>query len=101
VVVEKQRVTRPPLETVAVNAGYGALVGVLVGGGVALIEQDHVGRDLMVGTGVGVIVGAVVGAVQVATSGGGDKPVRDGLGSTERSPPPRGMYTFPVLGGKF
>jgi hypothetical protein len=101
VVVEHERVSRPPLETVAVNAGYGALAGALVGGGVALIERDHVGRDLAVGTGVGVIVGAIVGAVSATSSGGGDRPARDGLGSLDRSPPPRGVYTFSLYSGRF
>jgi len=102
VVVERERVvTRPPLETIAVNAGFGGLAGALVGGGVALIEQEHAGRDLMVGTGVGVIVGAIVGAVRATSGGSADRPVRDGLGSAERSPPPRGVYTFSIYGRRF
>jgi hypothetical protein len=85
VVVERERDRPSALRTVAVNAGYGALAGALVGAGVALLEQgDNWGRDLMIGTGAGIIVGAVVGGVQAASRGDDRRVALDGLGTPQR-----------------
>lgn len=63
-VVERRREKPNPLATVAMDAAYGGVAGLLVGGGVALVQQgDNWGRDIMVGAGVGLIVGAAVGVV--------------------------------------
>jgi hypothetical protein len=62
VAVIERREKPNPLGTVAMDAGYGGVAGLLVGGGIALIQQgDDWGRDLMVGAGIGLIVGAAVG----------------------------------------
>jgi hypothetical protein len=64
VVVERRREKPNPLATVATDAAYGGVAGLLVGGGVALVQQgDNWGRDVMVGAGLGLILGAAVGAV--------------------------------------
>jgi hypothetical protein len=85
VVVERERERPSALKTVAVNAGYGAVAGALVGAGVALLEQgDNWGRDLMIGTGAGIIVGAVVGGVQAASRGEDRRVAMDGLGTPQR-----------------
>ncbi len=64
VVVERRREKPNPLATVATDAAYGGVSGLLVGGGVALVQQgDNWGRDIMVGAGLGLILGAAVGAV--------------------------------------
>ena len=71
------------LETVAVDAGYGALAGALVGAGISLIDQgSNLGRNLMLGAGAGILVGAAVGAIQAYNQG--DRVASDGLGSPER-----------------
>jgi hypothetical protein len=63
VVVEEHR--RAPMAIVATDALYGGLAGVLVGGGVALLENnDHWQRDLMVGAGAGILAGVGVGIAQ-------------------------------------
>ena len=54
------------------DALYGGLIGVAIGAGVALINNDfnngNWGRDLAVGGGVGLIAGGVFGAVDVLAS---------------------------------
>ncbi len=51
------------------DALYGGLIGVAIGAGVALINNDfnngNWGRDLAIGGGVGLIAGGVFGAVDV------------------------------------
>jgi hypothetical protein len=96
--------------TIALDAGYGGLAGLLVGGGVALAAQDsRWGRDLAVGAGLGLIAGAVVGIVQVTTapqryarSAAPPRDTRvawDGLERTARDP----VITAPTagFGGRF
>jgi hypothetical protein len=85
--VAVQRERRSPMATVATNALYGGLAGVVIGGGIALInEGDDWGRDLMLGAGLGVLAGAVVGGVQAyRAESRDDRPPtamsRDGLGT--------------------
>jgi hypothetical protein len=90
------------MATVARDAGYGGVTGILVGGGVALVERDHWGRDLAVGAGLGLIFGAAVGVVHAVydqraydrsvSRAAADPPpagrllARDGLGRTDRDP---------------
>lgn len=65
VVVEEEH-RRAPMAVVATDALYGGLAGVLVGGGVALLDNgDHWQRDLMIGAGVGILAGVGVGIAQV------------------------------------
>ena len=63
VVVEEHH--RAPMAIVATDALYGGLAGVLVGGGVALLDNgNHWERDLMVGAGAGILAGVGVGIAQ-------------------------------------
>jgi hypothetical protein len=91
VVIERERrPPRNPMAMVATGAAYGGVAGLLVGVGVALVNQwDHWERDTMIGAGAGLIVGAGVGAVQAtmeARDGRGDRVAFDGQGSTVRDP---------------
>ena len=65
VVVEEEH-RRAPMAIVATDALYGGLAGVLVGGGVALLDNngDHWQRDLMIGAGVGILAGVGVGIAE-------------------------------------
>jgi hypothetical protein len=63
VAVEEHR--RDPVAIVATDALYGGIAGLLVGGGVALLDNgDHWQRDLMIGAGAGILAGVGVGIVQ-------------------------------------
>ena len=63
VAVEEHR--RDPMAIVATDALYGGIAGVLVGGGIALLDNgDHWQRDLMIGAGAGILAGVGVGIVQ-------------------------------------
>jgi hypothetical protein len=63
VVVEEHR--RAPMAIVATDALYGGIAGVLVGGGIALLDNgDHWQRDLMIGAGAGILAGVGVGIAQ-------------------------------------
>jgi hypothetical protein len=87
VVVERER--RNPMMTVATDAAYGGLAGILVGFGVALVNQwDHWERDITVGAGAGVLVGAAVGAAQAAYDASQDRRrvASDGLNRTDKDP---------------
>jgi hypothetical protein len=68
------------------GALYGGLAGALIGGGVALIENDNWGRDIAIGAGAGILVGAVLGATHTFGSRRGPFPASDGLGTTARDP---------------
>lgn len=81
---DERRDRRAPMATVALNALYGGGAGALIGIGVALIEQDNYGRDVMVGTGIGVIAGAIVGGVMAYGDSGPDRLAVDGLGTPAR-----------------
>jgi hypothetical protein len=59
---------RSPIAVIARDALYGGLAGLAIGGGVALISGDNVGRDLAIGAGVGLIAGAIFGAVDAASA---------------------------------
>jgi hypothetical protein len=91
VVVERPVETRSPMGIVATDALYGGVAGLLVGGGIALVNSgDTWERDVMVGTGAGLLVGAAVGTVH-AVYAHAAKPeprvaVRDGQGSLDRHP---------------
>jgi hypothetical protein len=102
VAVVERRERPNPLGTVALDAGYGGVAGLLVGGGVALVQQgDNWGRDLMVGAGIGLIVGAAVGVAHAvyeqqqydratrraaAATRRDDLVAGDGLNRTDRDP---------------
>jgi len=63
VAVEEHR--RDPVAIVATDALYGGIAGLLVGGGIALLDNgDHWQRDLMIGAGAGILAGVGVGIVQ-------------------------------------
>jgi hypothetical protein len=106
VVVTEARERRNPLETVALDAAYGGLAGLLVGTGVALVDEwDDWDRKLMVGTGIGVIVGAAVGVVHAGYEARQDARSRrvalDGLGSPDRHPVLANAHTVFAFGGRF
>jgi hypothetical protein len=63
VVVEERH--RAPMAIIATDALYGGIAGVLIGGGIALLNDgDHWQRDLMIGAGAGILAGVGVGVVQ-------------------------------------
>jgi hypothetical protein len=101
VVVEEKR-RRSPMSIVATNALYGGAAGAVVGAGVALInEGDSWGRDLMLGTGIGVLAGAAVGGV-MAYRQSDDRVAVDGLGTPARDEQLRPRVTTVArLGGRF
>lgn len=81
--VVQREAGRGTLETVVIDAGYGALAGALVGAGISLIDQgNNLGRNLTLGAGAGILVGAAVGAIQAYNQG--DRVASDGLGSPAR-----------------
>jgi hypothetical protein len=92
VIVERRE--RPnPMATVATDAAYGGVAGLLVGTGVALInEWDDWQRDMMIGAGAGLLVGAAVGVIhatyEAREADRRERRVafRDGLGTTDRDP---------------
>lgn len=68
---------RAPMATIATDALYGGVAGVLVGGGIALLSDgDHWQRDLMIGAGVGILAGVGVGIVQVVSESSGSSGAR-------------------------
>ncbi len=89
VVVRREQLS--PLSTVATDTAFGGLAGALVGTGIALINQWNAwGRDIMVGTGVGILVGAAVGGVHAWVNEQDTRRPRvamDGLGTPDRDPP--------------
>ena len=92
VVVEEHR--RDPVAIVATDALYGGLAGVLVGGGIALLDNgDHWQRDLMIGAGAGILAGVGVGIVQAVIEAN-DSPraraVADRVRPEGARPPPGG-----------
>jgi len=68
---------RPAMVTIATDALYGGVAGVLIGGGVALIgrDGDNWARDLTIGAGAGLLVGGAIGVVE-AVSDANDHPAR-------------------------
>jgi hypothetical protein len=104
VVVEREE--RNPMATVAMDAAYGGIAGLLVGVGVALVnEWDNWDRDIMIGAGSGLIIGAAVGVAHAAYDARESRRRRDryafdGLGSTARDPV---ISARPVIGlsGRF
>ncbi len=97
-VIVSRREEHNPMATVATDAGYGAIAGLLVGTGVALVNQwDHWERDMMVGTGAGVLVGAAVGVVQAGADARDDRRrrvARDGMNRTDKDPVITSRPTF-------
>jgi hypothetical protein len=66
--VETMPTGRSAAAIIATDAMYGGVAGVLIGGGVTLIDQgNHWERDLMLGAGIGILAGAAVGVVEAAT----------------------------------
>lgn len=90
-VVVRRRDERNPMATVATDAAYGGVAGLLVGVGAALVNQwDNWQRDVMVGAGAGVLVGAVVGVAHAAYDAREDRRSRrvafDGMSRTDKDP---------------
>ncbi|HET7755337.1 MAG TPA: hypothetical protein VFK85_15620 [Anaeromyxobacteraceae bacterium] len=79
--------TRSPIKIVLTDMLYGGGAGALVGLGVSLIEQDNYARDVLIGTGVGLIAGGVVGGFHAYSTETGSSALaqssfaRDGLGT--------------------
>lgn len=101
---ERERSTRSPMATIAMDALYGGVAGLLVGGGVALInEGDNWGQALMIGAGSGILVGTAVGVVHAYALNRDESPRRvafDGYGSTVRDPVIKNRPVF-AIGGRF
>jgi hypothetical protein len=102
---EEERPRRSPMAIVALDALYGGLAGLLVGGGVALInEGDDWEEALMIGAGAGILVGTAVGVVHAYSENSDEDDARrtafDGQGSTVRDPV---ITARPVIaiGGRF
>ncbi len=98
----EQQIRTNPIATVATDAAWGGLAGLVVGFGVTLVNQfDHWGRDLMVGAGAGVLVGAAVGVGQAAWDASHSHGQRvaydDGMNRTEKDP----VITAPTVGYAF
>jgi hypothetical protein len=79
------------MATVATDAAYGGVAGLLVGVGVALVnEWDTWERDTMIGSGAGLLVGAAVGVAHAAYDARQDRRIRrialDGLNRTDKDP---------------
>lgn len=90
-VVVRRRAERNPMVTVATDAAYGGLAGLVIGFGVALVNQwDHWQRDITVGAGAGVLVGAAVGVAQATYDASEDRRARrvalDGMNRTDKDP---------------
>jgi hypothetical protein len=82
---------RNPANIILTDALYGGLVGLAIGGGVALVNDDaNWGRDLAIGAGAGLLIGAVFGAVDAAASADRAYPIGQGFHSAAGP-----------LGGKF
>ena len=59
---------RSVASVIATDALYGGLVGLAIGAGVGLLQNDgNWGRDLAIGAGAGLIVGGLFGAVDVVS----------------------------------
>jgi hypothetical protein len=101
VVVERRR-DRNPMATVATDAAYGGVAGLIVGIGISLIDRgNHWERDLPISTGAGVLIGAVVGIAQAASDTGvADRVATDGAGSPARDPVIRTPPTL-AFSGRF
>ncbi len=101
-VVEREPAPNP-FATVAIDAAWGGLAGLIVGFGVTLVNSwDHWDRDLTVGAGVGVLVGAAVGVAHAAYNAREAERRRhvafgDGLNRTDRDP----VITRPTVGYAF
>ncbi len=99
----EQEIHTNPIATVATDAAWGGLAGLVIGFGVTLVNQfDHWDRDLMVGAGAGVLVGAAVGVAQAAYDASEANRRRhvaygDGLNRTDKDP----VITAPTIGFAF
>lgn len=92
-VVVEERYRPNPFATVATDAAWGGLAGLLVGFGITLVDEfDDWDRDLMVGAGIGVLAGAAVGVAHAAYEAReADRARRrvaygDGMNRTDRDP---------------
>ena len=91
---------RSTMAIVATDTLYGGIAGALVGGGIALINNgNNWARDLMIGTGAGILTGVAVGAVHAVIENNDDhRAVADRMGPNgARSP---GGYAV-SYGGRF
>jgi hypothetical protein len=99
--VETRPSRRAPVAVVASDALYGGLAGLLVGGGVTLIDQgNHWDRDLMIGAGAGIIAGAVYGIYEVASASSSSNAVL--RAAADRNPAASNLgFAVPVGGHRF
>lgn len=91
VVVVERRPRPNPVGTVATDSAYGGVAGLLVGFGVALVDEfDDWERNLMVGAGVGLLAGAAFGVGHAAYDAREDRRARrvafDGMNRTKKDP---------------
>ena len=69
---------RSPISVIAVDALYGGLAGLAIGGGVALLNSGNDWqRDLAIGAGAGLLIGGVFGAVDAASNADRYSPLTD------------------------
>jgi hypothetical protein len=67
---------RSVASVIAVDALYGGLVGLAIGAGVGLLQNDgNWGRDLAIGAGAGLIVGGIFGAVDAVSYSDRARPI--------------------------
>jgi hypothetical protein len=103
VYVEERYRPPSPIATVATDAAWGGLAGLIIGFGVTLVNEfDNWDRDLMVGAGAGVLVGAAVGVAHAAYDAREANRRRrvaygDGMNRTDRDP----VITAPTVGFAF
>jgi hypothetical protein len=103
VYVEERYRPPSPIATVATDAAWGGLAGLIIGFGVTLVNEfDNWDRDLMVGAGAGVLVGAAVGVAHAAYDARDASRRRrvaygDGMNRTDRDP----VITAPTVGFAF
>ena len=98
--VETHRDRRDDIAIVATDALYGGLAGVLIGGGIALINNgNNWGRDLMIGGGIGILAGAGFGIVDAATRSDDRTSVR--RAASDRDPGSSSGTGYSLVTGKF
>jgi hypothetical protein len=98
--VETRITGRTAVAIVATDALYGGIAGLLVGGGIALINNgDRWQRDLMVGAGIGILAGATAGVVEAVMQDNRQTTVR---AAADRDPAAASSGpAFAALAGKF
>jgi hypothetical protein len=76
--------------------------GTAVGGGITLLSQgDHWQRDLMIGTGVGILIGAAFGIYEVASQNNASTTVRRAEADPGSGNSNTAGLSFASLSGRF